>query len=392
MNQSASKHGQNLVVFPREYVIDQDSPEKSLVHGVDAQGLPVTVSLKLPEEYLASIAAQGSKVPPSLYEFSRTGRKARTPCIADPENGPASETREGVLLFSKAFQSGETTWDAGWAVVLAADAESPMPQLGLGRVENRFIARFESDAVKALRSQLDATRAASANPKEDPAVLQLEDQLAEQQEVKMAAILDLVEWTTSHQGWDAVQAAALEAMARHTHAERGTYGGATLRLRAGNVTVREFQGSPECGLYKGTPVTPEMAWTNFMNWGGGKRMKEAFAKLQQRHPDAVVDVIPYELFNFGPQGNAMFKKPREWRAFQNTYTDHNDRSVSMVCPLAIRPFVIEDGRFAGNMIVSNVYAIGPQRGSILTLDANGERRFTPTPLATLMEMSAPSPV
>lgn len=392
MSQPASKHGQNLVVFPREYVIDADHPEKSLVHGVDTLGNPVSVMLKISEDYLASIANRSDKTPPSLYEFSRTGRKARTPCIASADNGPLGDIREGVLLFSKAQPTGESTWDAGWAVVLAADTESPMPLMGLGRVENRFIARFESEPVKALRQQLENMRQASANPKEDPAILQMEEQLILAQGVKMAAILDLMEWTTSHKSWDDAQKAVLSALATHTHAERGTYGGTTIRLRHGDVTVRDVVGSPECGLYKNTPVTPDMAWANFMNWGGGKRLMDSFKQLQKRHPDAVIDVIPYELFNYGPQGNAMFKKPKEWLAFQNTFTDHNDRQTSIVCPLVIRPFLIEEGRYAGNLIVGNAYAVGAQNGSILSLDANGERRFTPTPLATLLDMSAPSPV
>lgn len=389
---ATSKHGQNLIVFPREYVIDADHPENSLVHGVDEKGVPVTVALKVSPDYLASVAGRSDKSPPSLYEYSRTGRKARMPCVADPANGPEGETREGVLLFSKAHATGENTWDAGWAIVLATDNESPMPMLGLGRLENRFIAKFESDGVKALRAQLAEIKQASSNPKTDPSVLQLEEQIVLEQTVKMAVVLDKLEETSAHASWESAQTAVVDALVRHTHGARGTYGGATLRLRHGDVTVRDLTGTAECGLFKNTPITPDMAVTTFLNWGGGKKMLEGFAKLQKLHPGAVIEVIPYELINYGPQGNAMYKKPDTWKGFQNTFTDHNDRSVSIVCPIAVRPFVIEDGRFAGNMIVSDVYAVGLQKGSVLTLNAEGERQYTPTALATLLDMKSPEPV
>ncbi|WP_025562566.1 hypothetical protein [Psychromonas sp. SP041] len=131
MNNAKNNYGLNIVLYPRSYN-KRGGESLHSVQGVTDDGRLINVKLRIPEEF------QQKENSPSIIEFSRIDAKAKQSCFASPENSPMN--REGVLLFSKATYDGVgslgcDTYVAKWANVLAQNAESPDPILGIGRVE-----------------------------------------------------------------------------------------------------------------------------------------------------------------------------------------------------------------------------------------------------------------
>lgn len=146
INKSTASADETIVLYPRSYNKRGEERLHS-VQGVTLDGREVNVKLRVDESML------GKETTPSIAEFSREDVKAKTPCLATPENGP--DNREGMLLFTGCEVEGENrkgipTFIARWAYVLASHSEAQTPVYGLGRV----VMLADSQATKTIQQEL----------------------------------------------------------------------------------------------------------------------------------------------------------------------------------------------------------------------------------------------
>lgn len=146
INKSTASADETIVLYPRSYNKRGEERLHS-VQGVTLDGREVNVKLRVDETML------GKETTPSIAEFSREDVKAKTPCLATPENGP--DSREGMLLFTGCEVEGENrkgipTFIARWAYVLASHSEAQTPVYGLGRV----VMLADSQATKSIQQEL----------------------------------------------------------------------------------------------------------------------------------------------------------------------------------------------------------------------------------------------
>lgn len=137
---------QSIVLFPRSYNKRGDDRLHS-VQGVTLDGREVNIKLRVDESML------GKDVTPSIAEFSREDVKAKTPCLAAPDNGPGK--REGILLFTGCEEDGENrkgilSYIARWAYVLASHSDAPDPVFGIGRV----VMVSDSHSARSISAEL----------------------------------------------------------------------------------------------------------------------------------------------------------------------------------------------------------------------------------------------
>lgn len=127
-----NKGVEKLILYPREYNKRGESSLHSVL-GVTQDGELVNVKLRISDEF------SNVRNAPSIQEFSRTDRKAKSPAIASPDNSPSNP--EGIILFTGAFfekedrQKGVKSYIASWAHVLREDSDSGEPHLGIGRIK-----------------------------------------------------------------------------------------------------------------------------------------------------------------------------------------------------------------------------------------------------------------
>jgi hypothetical protein len=146
INKSTASADETIVLYPRSYNKRGEERLHS-VQGVTLDGREVNVKLRVDETML------GKETTPSIAEFSREDVKAKTPCLATPNNGP--DSREGMLLFTGCEVEGENrkgipTFIARWAYVLASHSEAQTPVYGLGRV----VMLADSQATKSIQQEL----------------------------------------------------------------------------------------------------------------------------------------------------------------------------------------------------------------------------------------------
>lgn len=146
IDKSTASADENIVVYPRSYNKRGEERLHS-VQGVTLDGREVNVKLRIDEAML------GKESTPSIAEFSREDVKAKSPCLASPDNGP--DKREGMLLFTGCEVDGENrkgipNFTARWAYVLASHSEAQTPVFGLGRV----VMLADSQSTKNLHEEL----------------------------------------------------------------------------------------------------------------------------------------------------------------------------------------------------------------------------------------------
>jgi hypothetical protein len=143
---------ENIILYPRSYNKRGDESLHS-VQGVTADGEEVNVKLRVAAKYAPRDGT------PSIAEFAREDYGAKNACIASPDNSP--ENRQGILLFSGCEPDGEnrkgiTSYIARWAYRLVADAESPSPVIGIGRID----VAEETSRNRGIRTDIEALQQA----------------------------------------------------------------------------------------------------------------------------------------------------------------------------------------------------------------------------------------
>lgn len=141
-----------IILYPCSY---NKRGEESLhsVQGVTADGEEVNIKLRVASKYA------GREGTPSIAEFAREDYGAKNACIASPSNSP--ENRQGMLLFTGCEPDGEnrkgiTSYIARWAYRLVADADSPSPVMGIGRID----ISEETSRNRGIRTDIEALQKA----------------------------------------------------------------------------------------------------------------------------------------------------------------------------------------------------------------------------------------
>ncbi len=117
----------SLVVYPRGYDVARGE-----AFGVDAMGNQVAVRLEVPG-LLRKQVASGKGELPSVERLADTGRRAKNPCLASPDNSAAAP--RGVLLCERCTEQAPGMVSAGWMSVLRSDELDPLPVFGTGYLD-----------------------------------------------------------------------------------------------------------------------------------------------------------------------------------------------------------------------------------------------------------------
>lgn len=372
---AAPKKGINIVLYPREYMID-GNPENHYVSGVTLDGRVIKVRLRLDPKYLESIEGKEEKVPPRLSEFARKDYKAPRPCIASPDNG--RDKREGVLLFSKAYpvDEDETEYVAGWAVLLAEHDGSPDPLFGLGRIQ---IDAFEYGECQRIKDDIERLESLVATPHHDATadakLSRLYRELHNATTFRFRAFMfkpyeiERIYPLTEQKMRDII----IHYLDKYTC--NGMYGGVFVRVidkKTGLVTrMSEFV---EITFNQGRIVTPDEVYNEFMygkkNESGRVIKGGGGIQILRKSDDIEVDIIPTQSVNCGPLGNKYYKDYDQYNSLINTYTD-STTGLPMLCDVAIRTWVNPQ---TGNTLLARIYAISPMKGNEFEMDEKG--RFT----------------
>lgn len=142
-----TKNTKKIILYPREYNKRGETNLHSVM-GVTHEGEMVNVKLRIAEEY------QGARSAPSIQEFSRTDRKAKSPAIASQDNSP--EMPEGIILFTGAiYEKVDKTknikhYIASWAHVLREDSDTSSPHIGIGRIK----VKKSSSVARMIKNKL----------------------------------------------------------------------------------------------------------------------------------------------------------------------------------------------------------------------------------------------
>jgi len=372
---SAPKKGINIVLYPREYMVDGNA-EHHHVRGITRDGRIVNVRLKIEDEYLNSLKNASEKMVPRLSEFARTDLKAPRPCLSSEDNSP--EHREGVLLFSKAHavNDEETDYVAGWAVVLAETADHPDPMFALGRMQ---IDPVENAKCRGIKNEYNKLSLLVNTPQHtadiDRQLSRLEREHHEETNFRFRAFMikpeEIVRIKTVCE--NELRAVITPFLDRYTR--DGMYGGCFIRVidkKTGLVT--KMSSRVETYFDRGI-VGPEQAYVEFM-YGrkddaglitrGGRG-----AKMIHMSEDIIVDIIPMQCINCGPLGIKLHKEKEQYDSLFSTYTDPHTE-LPMLCDIAIRPWVNPQ---TGNTLLARIYAASPMKGNEFELGSDGHFTF-----------------
>lgn len=368
--------GRNVIFYPRRYVIDENNPNLSYVEGVSQKGVLFTMRLELNNAYLESIKGDSDKTPPTLENFARTDRAAKTPCFASENNGPDSDKREGVLLFSRVFPTDDkNVFVAGWAVALAYDSSSPEPLYGFGRmeIENTPI-RFETPEVVSLHNEiLNLTKMLeTADNKFDlqSHIIKLKQDLDSKRKMRFRAVVDKLSET------EVISPSGERFQAEHLHTRvfcafdkyttnDGRYGGVTVRVRRDQVVLKDLSFSLFQYFVNNGVSEPDRVWGEFLKFKRGASILNKISK----DPSLIVELIPSQRINCGPKGNALYKKASELSELRLTYTDSRDENISINATIAAR---LAPTRKGHNLILSSIFATTSPIGNVLSMDTYGK--------------------
>lgn len=338
-----------LLVFPREYHMAQG--EKSgngndYVIGVDADGHKVKVILEYSREDIAKTYENKSITHTSIAMMADTGRRARLPAFASPDN--ALNNPEGVIFFERLVspdfdpkkhkedeevpqfkvEGDMRVYKSGWASVLCHDKEDfedRPPEVGIGYV-SLHADRFKKDRpdleqvqekVEILENELHEMRQRiMKTPKgpdrdlmlHDARQLQNEIDLINHYSVSLVTVKPDQAVTLKPKNADEVSRAFQEIAEPLT--VNGRYGGALLRVRSGDRVVYEmcneismkFKGFDE-STGKVRISKAEEDFSEFLRFKkGNKIISQAIKKGLE------IDLIPIQKLNCGGKGKETYNE------------------------------------------------------------------------------------
>lgn len=412
---SNSKFVQNetaLVVYPREYVVDEDNGGngKDYVLGVDVEGRDVKVTLQYSREVVQRAQANKDLELTSVDKLADDTRQATRPCYCDENNGP--ENPVGVLFFERLVSpefagkksdkeisevpqfrevDGVREYSAGWVSVLAvdcADRKSPdvHPVSGKGYVSvtemnPRMETQEERDAFKqetnALKAELEGLRKQYILTKGDERdqvgadILEMQSRIDDMYAYKIASVYPKLDEAVMLQEATGTQITEAYRDMYNKYTKDGHFGGVMLRFFKDDETVIKemtFDLAPFWQSGVGV-VGPDEVIEDWMKW---KRGREALKLASER--DFKVEVIPTQRINCGPKGNEFYNKPEnglkgEMVKVRKTY--FNDMGEAQLRGIVSRVACAKRKEDRGNQLLGEVHTTTQVQGPVMAAKADG---------------------
>lgn len=393
-----------MIFYPRRYHIADDpaaAAKNDFAEGVDGSGRECV--LYIHPKHGAAFSARDSfsaKVVPVFEDFADPRPGARRGCLATADNGPGSH--EGILLAEQISYAdeklarkhpGKDVIVCRWASILTPrtklglpDGEQlPSPVIGKGFLEINFHPQL-SDEAKALVSEWRELRQAfTGSASEEQALNTLADRIYDARKKWFVGTVikpDLIS-TIERPSLIAVREAAEGPC--NEFSKNGKYGGAILRVRQGDMVVREACERIYLQYdYKENkrPQTFEEAWSIFERFQG----RSLARAIRDLGPGTVVDVIPVERINCGRPANELFGSGLGHdRKLMKTYVEPAFRANPLVhlqrrncflyADIAVRLAELRSRGNRGNLVVSAFHAWSSPKGNALTIGRSGEPEF-----------------
>lgn len=390
-----------FVGYPQQYSIGS-TPEEQFVHGVDQAGARFTLRVDVPSHFIEAAKKRPDVVVPTLTALSETHRRARTPCYADPENGPGNPTG-GVFMAEqvKVIDKDKGLYACNWLSILRDVDDAPAPRLGVGYLEinNLIPNNHEFEAFKLKLTSMNrrfAELASSGREIDDIDGVSIMDFTQEREALALKLYMEARQWFVAVDcqysrivdlnldNETSVKRTALELI--ESNSVNGMYGGIILRPvdETGENRVVQMDSvrrmTHQFDYRSGKIPAVETVWDEFITKGKGsgwlKNMKRNGFK---------VEVIPTQRIN-GVKSNERFKKEfangfsKQLKAFVDKEFHHYPhvsfafQNAYLACPIAVRMADTRESssRNAGTLLLSNIHSYGRALGNVLELDSKCE--------------------
>ncbi len=388
-----------FVFYPQAYCLGNDAHSSYAIGTAGRAGVACVVYLRPSESSLdASRNSSTAQTVPTLMEFAEQGRRARNPCLASPENGPANP--EGMLLIEQATRARELEPQHGglavyigrWASVLRESSEMPVALTGAGYLEIGF-GRDKDGAIEELSSQyaqvVDAMMRAGAGNMVDLEQRrdQLYCQIMEHRKKWFVGVLIQAERTLSFEPGQANTGALTETLVRilAQNTVNGMYGGSMIRLRQGNTVLGDF--CRPCNMQydyaKAEVPSPQVIVDKFMRYAGNSLVMHAAKN------GLSLDILPTQRVNCGSRGAEKYGRQMllgNTSKVLKTYVDrslHNQPGADYIksngflfARVAMRLAVIGRGKVGeGNCLLSSIHAYSAPMGNIFTVGVDAKQAY-----------------
>jgi hypothetical protein len=319
-----------LVLYPREYFIDEANPEKNYVRGVTQKGKDVVIYLCPTDQAIQAVKGKDGATLPSIEEFAETRPTSTRRCVASENN--SSEAPMGVLLaeqvkplkgdFSSDHGKGTFVGTAEWMSMLQQQDYCPTT-IGPGYIDVSFAPPDqETKKLIAVYDSLNKRRLLSATGE---AALDTEEQMDNLQreiigarKVFFSAVTLKPDETMSADLGDSFGISANDRIQAFTnmlkgplekYTEGGRYGGALIRVRIGDQVSSRLYGSVEM-RYDGASggVLPfEDRLQRFLKAFENRDLLKAIRNPVRRPDPVMMEIIPVMRTNMGPRSVDRYK-------------------------------------------------------------------------------------
>ncbi len=382
-----------FVGYPQKYSVSANEKE-SFIEGVDQAGKPFKLFIDVPQVFVDAAKNQTDISVPSVATLAETHRRARNPCIAMNDNGPAT-CSGGVFLAEQveAIDAEKGIYKSRWLSILKDWEDGLTPRIAVGYLETNVKLPFNAE-VEGKKKQLIDMNAALAEAKKSGDVDQIDG-------------IDLVDYTSSRDqlalelfgmakkwfvGVDIqfrrLQVADMsnEALVRRVVLEmiesntvNGMYGGVIMRpvkVEGGKRIVKLDSVRRLNHQYDYTNrciPSVDTVWDAFVTKSGSGWLKA------MKKEGYEVEIIPVQRINCGPISNEKYSKeytkgnlPKQLKAFVDRefynapYVSFSLQNAFLATPIAIR--MADTRGTEKNLILGSIHAFGKPFGNALELD------------------------
>lgn len=394
-----ANEARGFVCYPRSY-------EEDRIIGVDRAGQDVILLLDVPDRFVEAAKKETDKPVPRIYAMSETHKRAQSPCVAMPDNGPI--TRSGGCFVAEQVTPVEGqpgVFKAHWLSILKNWENDPEPMFAYGYFETnvKLPATAEIEQKKAkliqMNEDLRAVLAAKAEPEQINGMDTVDFYAA-----RTELVMDLFE---AGQKWyigvdfqvHRLELGKLENEALlkrqiveliSSNSVNGMYGGVIMRpvqVVDGKRTVRVdlVRRLDHKFDYAKGAVPPVEALCD--EWIA----KNAPWLRMMKRDGLQLEIIPIQRVNAGKISNEKYSKeylkpgrplPKQIKAWvdrefhEAPYVNFATQNAYLVTPIAIRCADTRKKEFAGNVLLSSIHAFGNAFGNALELDKDMKRTLT----------------
>lgn len=383
-----------MLLYPREYHIDENNPDLSYCYGVNEYGKDVIFYLDPTEQARESArkSTTGQTVP-NFEEFADDDRRATKQCNADEMNSPAKPF--GILMMEQAAPKEENTitdkypgipvYDAKWASILREGIYMNVPPIGFGYMEIGFHPKVngEVDDLKLQYKQVEQDFSGGrmsevdADEKKENLYLQITQN---RQKWFIAVILKHKQQVTlTHNSKEEFFGYLSSYLNNYT--DNGMYGGAMIRVRRGDVVDSKL--SCYCNMSydykKGCVKDVNVVLDDWFKFNGNRIMKAA-----TKDANVTIDIIPTQRINFGKMSVDKYSKDLGLMSskIMKTYVDKSAHfnpnvdffreKVFLASKIGVRLANVKRGASKGGFLASTIHSFSPPLGNIFSLNNKGE--------------------